>query len=229
MILRTIRGSRGRLPGAEILQESGRAMQVAQELILAYNVHRYECKERNRKYMLNQATIECRVFHPTRQAPDAPSNIELEGFVREVISQTALDDLQMRFFGRPLIEAIPGRITGRIPDRYEQPRDCVIVAFEKQRPVGYADAIRFAEQQDTAEFSLLVRTDKQRRGIGKVMLRESIQDLRQAKIKHLEAYVHPENIKMNRAFQKWSRPGEMQDTAIRKAIQEGEVVYLIDI
>src|SRR6266699_1173420 len=159
--------------------------------------------------MLNQAAIECRVFHPTQQAPDAPSNVILEGFVREVISQTALADLQMRFFGNPVIEVIAGRITGRIPDQYEQPRDCVIVAFEKRRPVGYTDVIRFSEQMDTAEFS--------------------IQDLRQARVKHLEAYVHPENIKMNQAFQKWSRPGELQDVTIRKTIQKGEVVYLMNI
>jgi RimJ/RimL family protein N-acetyltransferase len=179
--------------------------------------------------MLTRATIECRVFHPTQQTPDAPSNIVLEGFVREVISQTALADLQMRFFGSPVIEAIAGRITGRIPDQYEQPRDCVIVAFERQRPVGYTDVIRFSEQQDMAEFSLLVCTDMQRRGIGKAMMQELIQDLRQASVKHLEAYVHLENIKMNQAFQKWSRPGELQDVTIRRTIQEGEVVYFIDI
>src|SRR6266699_1325583 len=179
--------------------------------------------------MLNQAAIECRVFHPTQQAPDAPSNVVLEGFVREVISQTALADLQMRFFGNPVIEVIAGRITGRIPDQYEQPRDCVIVAFEKRRPVGYTDVIRFSEQMDTAEFSILVRTDMQRRGIGKAMMQCAIQDLRQARVKHLEAYVHPENIKMNQAFQKWSRPGELQDVTIRKTIQKGEVVYLMNI
>ena len=179
--------------------------------------------------MLNQAAIECRVFHPAQQAPDAPSNVVLEGFVREVISQSGLADLQMRFFGNPVIEAIAGRITGRIPDQYEQPRDCVIVAFEKRKPVGYIDAIRFSEQMDTAEFSILVRTDMQRRGIGKAMMQCAIQDLRQARVKHLEAYVHPENIKMNQAFQKWSRPGGLQDVTIRKTIQEGEVVYLINI
>ncbi len=80
-----------------------------------------------------------------------------------------------------------------------------------------------------AEFSLLVCTDMQRRGIGKAMMQELIQDLRQASVKHLEAYVHLENIKMNQAFQKWSRPGELQDVTIRRTIQEGEVVYFIDI
>ena len=80
--------------------------------------------------MRNQETIELRVFHPKRKAPTALKNIVLEGFVRDVVSHSSLDDLRMRFFGNPNVEAIPGKITGRIPDKYEQPRDTVIVVFE---------------------------------------------------------------------------------------------------
>jgi hypothetical protein len=67
--------------------------------------------------MRNQETFEFRVFHPKQLAPTALKNILLEGFVRDVVSHVDPADLRMRFFGNPNIEAIPGRITGRIPDK----------------------------------------------------------------------------------------------------------------
>ncbi len=89
--------------------------------------------------MENKELLELKVFHPRQKAPTARSNLTLEGYVREVVSHTSRDDLLMRFFGLPNIEAIPGRITGRIADHHEQPRDAVIVAIVNGRPVGYTD------------------------------------------------------------------------------------------
>jgi GNAT superfamily N-acetyltransferase len=128
--------------------------------------------------MRNQQTIELRVFHPRQVAPTVRKNMLLEGFVRDVVSYSSLADLRMRFFGTPNVEAIPGRITGSIPHTYEQPRDTVIVAFANQRPVGYTDLSRLSGQPDTAEISLLVRTDRQRRGVGKALLQAAVRELR---------------------------------------------------
>jgi len=179
--------------------------------------------------MGNQETIALRVFHPKQQAPTALQNTMLEEFIREIVGQSSLADLRMRFFGTPDIEAIAGRITGRIADPYEQPRDAVIVAFENQIPVGYADISRFSEQPETAEISMLVRSDRQRRGMGKVMLQQVVRELRTEGVKRIESYIHPENGKMKRALQKWSQTQELQDVIFRKSVQEGEIVYSLDL
>jgi len=76
---------------------------------------------------------------------------------------------------------------------------------------------------------MLVRTDRQRRGIGKALLQAAVRELRAEGIKQLEAYIHPENSKMKRALQKWSRTEELQDVTFRRTIQQGEVVYLIEL
>ena len=68
--------------------------------------------------MRNQQTIELRVFHPKQIAPTARKNRVGEGLVRDVVSHSSLADLRMRFFGTPNVEAIPGRITGSIPDTF---------------------------------------------------------------------------------------------------------------
>jgi RimJ/RimL family protein N-acetyltransferase len=177
----------------------------------------------------NQELLELKVFHPRRKGPTARSNLMLEGYVRKVVSSTNGDDLLMRFFGRPNIEAIPGRITGRISDPYEQPRDAVIVAFVNRRPVGYTDISRFSEPPDTAELSMLVRTGMQRRGIGQAMLQEAVRVLREEGVSHLEAYIHPDNWKMQKAFQKWSRTEELRDVTFRISIGDGEIIYALDV
>lgn len=179
--------------------------------------------------MRNQQTIELRVFHPKQIAPTARKNRVVEGLVRDVVSHSSPADLWMRFFGTPNVEAIPGRITGSIPHTYEQPRDTVIVAFENRRPVGYTDLSRLSGQPDTAEISMLVRADRQRRGIGKALLQAAVRELRTEGVKQLEAYVHPENSKMKRALQKWSRTEELQDVTFRRTVQQGEVVYVIEL
>jgi RimJ/RimL family protein N-acetyltransferase len=179
--------------------------------------------------MQDQETIEFRVFHPKQIAPTARKNRVVEGLVRDVVSHSSLADLRMRFFGNPNVEAIPGRITGSIPHTYERPRDTVIVAFENQRPVGYTDISRLSGQTDAAEIAMLVRTDRQRRGIGKAMMQAAVRELRAEGIKQLEAYIHPENSKMIRALQKWSRTEELQDVTFRRTVQQGEVVYFIEL
>lgn len=177
----------------------------------------------------NQETIELCVFHPKQQAPTALSNIVLEGMVRDVVGHCSEADLLMRFLGYADVEAIPGRITGRIPDTYEQPRDTVIVAFENQQPVGFTDISCFSEQNDTAEFSMLVRTDRQRSGIGKALMQEVVREQRDEGTRKLEAYIHPDNFKMLSAFQKWSRAEELQDVTFRKTLEDGAFVYEIDL
>lgn len=61
------------------------------------------------------------------------------------------------------------------------------------------------------------------------MMQEAVRELRDEGVKQLETYVHPENFKMNRALEKWSRTEELQDVTFRKTLQEGEVVYFIDL
>ena len=179
--------------------------------------------------MQNQEAIALRVFHPKQQAPTALQNRVLEGYIREIVGQSSLADLRMRFFGIPDIEAIAGRITGRIVDSYEQPRDIVIVAFENQRPVAYTDIARFSQQPGTAEISMLVRSDRQRRGIGKAMLQQVVRELRAEGVKQIESYIHPENSKMKRALQKWGQAQELQDVQFRKSFREGEIVYRLGL
>jgi RimJ/RimL family protein N-acetyltransferase len=179
--------------------------------------------------MRTQEALAFLVFHPKQKSAHALTNLFLERFVREIVSQSSKSDLWMRFFGIPNVETITGRITGRIADPYEQSRDTVIVAFENRRPVGYADIARLSEQADRAEIAMLVRSDRQRRGIGKAMMQAVIQASRKEGVKQLEAYVHPENIKMQGALQKWSRMEEMRDVTFRKTFREGEIVYTIDL
>jgi len=176
-----------------------------------------------------QETIALRVFHPKQHAPTARTNVLLEGLVRDIVSQSSLDDLSMRFFGNSNGEAISGRITGRIQDPHEQPRDIVIVAFENLRPVGYTEISCFPEHTETAEIAMFVRTDKQRRGIGKVMLQEAVREMRENNVKTLTFFVHPDNVKMKSALQHWSRAQEWQDVPFQKALREGEVVYAVNV
>lgn len=82
----------------------------------------------------------------------------------------------------------------------------MIVAFVNRRPVGYTDVARFSEHPDTAELSMLVCTDMQRRGIGQAMLQEAVHVLREEGVSHLEVYIHPDN----RKIQKHSKNGAKQ-------------------
>lgn len=180
-------------------------------------------------HMWKQEQLELNVFHPRREAPDARSNLTLEEDVREVVSHSSLDDLLMRFFGRPDMDAIPGRITGRIADHHEQPRDAVIVALVNQRPVGYTDITRFSQHADIAELSMLIRTDMQRRGIGQAMLQEAARVLPEEGITHLQVYIHPDNWKMQKAFQRWSQTEALRAVTFRSSLGDGELVYALDL
>lgn len=158
--------------------------------------------------------------------PDAPQNQELEGLVSEVVTHTDKQDLRMRFFGNPNVEAIPARITGRRPDKYEQPRDMVIVAFNKEKPVGYTDIAEDTSCERTAEIAMLVRSDVQRQGTGEAMLKKAIEEARKKGIRYLKAYVHPENYKVKQALKKWS---EDLYVRMRKEWEAGELTYVLDL
>ena len=129
----------------------------------------------------------------------------------------------------PNLETIPGSMTGSIPDKDVQPRDIVIVAFANQEPVGYTDIARIAGQTDRAEMAMLVRSDLQRKGIGKTMMQAMIPLLHHEGVKHVVARVHLENTKMNHALYKWSQAEELQDITFRSAVQEDEIVHFIDL
>jgi RimJ/RimL family protein N-acetyltransferase len=185
--------------------------------------------EREKRYMQKSETIEYSVFHPKQEGPTATSNRELEEYVRNIVSHSSETDLQRRFFSMPNLETIPGSITGSIPDKDVQPRDIVIVAFANQEPVGYTDIARIAGQADRAEMAMLVRSDLQRKGIGKTMMQAMIPLLRNEGVKHVVARVHPENTKMNQALYKWSQTEGLQDITFRSAVQEDEIVHYIDL
>ena len=158
--------------------------------------------------------------------PDAPQNQELEGLISEVVTHTDKEDLQMRFFGNPNVEAIPARITGRRPDKYEQPREMVIVAFNKEEPVGYTDITEDTSCERTAEIAMLVRSDVQRQGTGEAMLKKALEETRKKGIRYLKGYVHPENYKMKQALKKWS---EDLYVRMRKEWEAGELTYVLDL
>ena len=179
--------------------------------------------------MQKRETIEYSVFHPKQEGPTATSNRELEEFVRNVVRYCSEEDLERRFFGMPKLEDIPGRITGSISNKDVQPRDMVIVAFANKEPTGYTDIARIAGQTDRAEMAMLVRTDMQRKGIGKTMMQAMIQLLRDEGVKHVEARVHPENTKMNQALHKWSQAEGLQDVAFSTGMQEDDIVHSIDL
>lgn len=167
-----------------------------------------------------------RIYHPKQVKPDAPQNQELERLIREVVTHTDEEDLYMRFFGIPNVEAIPARITGRKPDTYEQPRDLVIVAFHKENPVGYMDISEGIAGEQTAEIAILVRTDMQRQGFGEAMVKQALEETRKKGIRHLIGHIYPENYKMKQALTKWS---EDLHVCVRKEWEARELIYVIDV
>ena len=167
-----------------------------------------------------------RIYHPKQVRPDAPRNHELEGLISKVVTHTEKEDLQMRFFGDANVEAIPARITGRKLDQYEQPRDMVIVAFNKETPVGYTDIVEDTFGEQTAEVAILVCSDMQRQGIGEVMIKQAVEETRKKGIRHLKGYIHPLNYKMKQALKKWSEDLHMR---MRKKWEAGELAYVIDL
>ncbi len=171
-------------------------------------------------------SLALRIYHPKQVRPDAPQNQELEGLVSEVVTHSDTQDLQMRFFGNPNVEAIPARITGRRLDTYEQPRDLVIVAFNKDKPVGYTDIAEDTSCEQTAEIAMLVRSDMQRQGIGEALLKKAVEETQKKGIRHLKGYLHPENYKMKQALKKWS---EDLPVRVRTKWEAGELTYVIDL
>ena len=168
-----------------------------------------------------------RIYQPKQVRPDAPQNQELEKLVSEVVMHSDQEDLYMRFFGFPDIEAIPARITGRRLDLYEPPRDLVIVAFNKEQPVGYTDIVEDPSGEQTVEISMLVRTDMQRQEFGEAMFKKALEETRKKGIRHLKGYLHPENYKMKRALTKWSQELHVH---VREQWEEAEgLTYVVDV
>jgi acetyltransferase len=167
-----------------------------------------------------------RVYHPKQVRVDAPQNQELERLVREVVTHSTQEDVHLRFFGIPNVEAIAARITGRRGDPYEQPRDLVIVAFTNDHPVGYTDIAHDSSSEQTAEIAMLVRSDRQRQGIGQAMVKKALEEARKKGIRHLKAYLHPDNYKMKQALTKWSAHLQIH---VRKEWEAGEQMYVLDV
>ena len=167
-----------------------------------------------------------RIYQPKQVRPDAPQNQELEKLVSEVVMHSDQEDLYMRFFGFPDIEAIPARITGRRLDLYEPPRDLVIVAFNQGQAVGYTDIAEISPGDQTAEISMLVRTDMQRQGFGEAMFKTALEETRKKGIRHLKGYLYPGNYKMKRALTKWSQELHVH---VREQWEAGELTYVVDV
>ena len=167
-----------------------------------------------------------RIYQPKQVRPDAPQNQELEKQVREIVLHSDEVDLYMRFFGFPDVEAIPARITGRRLSPYEPPRDLVIVAFNQGQAVGYTDIAEISPADQTAEISMLVRTDMQRQGFGEAMFQTALEETRKKGIRHLKGYLYPGNYKMKRALTKWSRELHVQ---VREQWEAGELTYVVDV
>jgi len=136
------------------------------------------------------------------------------------------EDLYLRFFGIPDVEAIPARITGRRLSLYEPPRDLVIVAFNQGQPVGYTDIAEAPPGEQTAEIAMLVRTDMQRQGIGEAMFKTALEETRKKGTRQLKGYLHPDNYKMRRALAKWSQ--ELQ-VHVRKQWEAEGLTYVVDV
>ncbi len=170
--------------------------------------------------------LNLRIYQPKQVRPDAPQNQELEKLVGEVVTHSDEMDLYMRFFGFPDVEAIPARITGRRLDRFEPPRDLVIVAFDKEQPVGYTDISEGPPCEQAVEISMLVRSDRQRQGIGEAMFKTAIEETRKKGIRQLKGYLLLDNYKMKRALKKWS---EVLHVHVRQKWEAGELTYVVDL
>jgi len=170
--------------------------------------------------------LNLRIYQPKQVRPDAPQNQELEKLVRDVVMHSDEEDLFQRFFGYPDVEAIPARITGRRLDPFEPPRELVIVAFNQEQPVGYTDITEGLPGGQAVEIAMLVRTDRQRQGIGEAMFKTAIEETRKKGIRHLKGYLLPDNYKMNRALAKWSEKLHVQ---VREQWEAGELTYVVDV
>ncbi len=146
--------------------------------------------------------------------------------VRDVVIHSDEEDLYQRFFGYPDVEAIPARITGRRLDPFEPPRELVIVAFNQDQPVGYTDITEGLPGEQAVEIALLVRTDRQRQGIGEAMFKTTLEETRKKGIRHLKGYLLPDNYKMQRALAKWSEKLQIQ---VREQWEAGELTYVVDV
>ena len=170
--------------------------------------------------------ISIRIYHPKQVRPDAPQNQEVERLVREVLTHSQKEDLHLRFFGLPDVEVISARLTGRRRDPYEQPRDLVLVAVSNDHPVGYTDLVQDPPGEQTAEIAMLVRSDRQRQGIGEAMVKKALEEARKEGIRHLKGYLHPDNYKMKQALTKWS---DQLHLHVRKQWEAGELMYVLDV
>jgi acetyltransferase len=91
----------------------------------------------------------------------------------ELIAATAAEDLRLRFF--TLMRRLPARDLARYT-QIDYDRDMVFVAVVGEDATEIVGEVRIFTYPDgaTAEFALLVRSDMQRRGIGRALLMKTI-------------------------------------------------------
>src|SRR5690606_9894350 len=101
---------------------------------------------------------------------DAPAYAEL-------VERSGAEDLRMRFF--TLVRRLPPRELARYT-RIDYDRDMAFVAVSPQANGEILGEIRLYTYPDgdTAEFAILVRTDMQRRGLGRALLAKAMDYLR---------------------------------------------------
>lgn len=144
-----------------------------------------------------------KILYPTASPPDSDQNRALEAYISSIIAHTNITDLYLRFFGIPDKDAVSGRITGRIPQEYERPREIVVVAFENGEPVGYGEIIPNGVKD--GEFAMLVASDKNKHGIGKGLFQHTIREALTQGKSGVHSYVDPENRRIIRSLRKWGQ------------------------
>ncbi|HEX7054286.1 MAG TPA: GNAT family N-acetyltransferase [Burkholderiales bacterium] len=104
-----------------------------------------------------------------------------------LIERTDDEDLRLRFFSRHL----PGRDLSRYT-HVDGQREMAFVAVDEQGEI-LGEVRVFHPDGGSAEFALLVRSDAQRRGLGRALLGEAIRHCRSHGCTALFGQVRPDN------------------------------------
>ena len=116
-------------------------------------------RELEQKVDLNGLAVLLRPVRPE----DAPAYADL-------ITRTGAEDLRMRFF--TLVRRLPARELARYT-QIDYDREMAFVAVAAGPEILGEIRIFTFPDADSAEFALLVRTDMQRRGLGRALLRKA--------------------------------------------------------
>lgn len=129
---------------------------------------------------------------PVRLRPIRPEDARA---LQEMIAQSDLEDLRLRFFAR--MKELPPALAARLT-QIDYDREMAFVAFPEGREDGMWGVGRLAADPDRgrAEFALLVRSDVKERGLGLRLLQTLIEHAQRMGVRELWGEVLIENHRM---------------------------------